>query len=94
MKKSVVDYVSECLTCLRVKVEHQKPTSKLQPLPILGWKWEHIMTNLLMGLPKTDECHGAIWVVIDCLTKSVHFIPFRVTYSRKALDELYMTNVV
>ncbi|GKV48019.1 hypothetical protein SLEP1_g54860 [Rubroshorea leprosula] len=38
MKKDVAKYVSKCLTCQVVKVEHQKPGGQLQPLPILEWK--------------------------------------------------------
>ena len=38
LKKDVADYVSKCLTCQQVKAEHQKPSGKLQPLPIPEWK--------------------------------------------------------
>ena len=34
MKKDVADFISKCLTCQQVKAEHQKPSRKLQPLPI------------------------------------------------------------
>ena len=94
MKKDVRQYVSECATCLRVKAEHQKPAGELQPLPVPGWKWEHITMDFLMGLPRTEHRHDAIWVVVDRLTKSAHFIPFRATYSRKVLAELYLEHVV
>ena len=81
MKKDVREYVSECVTCLRVKAEHKKPAGELQPLPVPEWKWEHITMDFLMGLPRTEHRHDAIWVVVDRLTKSAHFIPFRATYS-------------
>ena len=38
LKKNVAYYESECLTCQQVKAEHQKPSGKLQPLPIPEWK--------------------------------------------------------
>ncbi|XP_024027229.1 uncharacterized protein LOC112093304 [Morus notabilis] len=94
MKKDVRQYVSECVTCLQIKVEHQKPAGELQPLPVPGWKWEHITMNFLMGLSRTEQKHDAIWVVVDRLTKSAHFIPFRATYSWKILAELYLEHAV
>ncbi|GJT48037.1 reverse transcriptase domain-containing protein [Tanacetum coccineum] len=42
MKKDTAEYVSKCLTCLKVKVEHQRPSGLLQQLEILIWKWEGI----------------------------------------------------
>ncbi|EXB40308.1 hypothetical protein L484_017446 [Morus notabilis] len=88
MKRDVREYVSECVTCLRIKAEHRKPAGELQPLTVPGWKWEHITMDFLMGLPRTELKHDAIWVVVDRLTKSAHFVPFRATYSRKILSEL------
>lgn len=53
MKRGVVSYVEKCLTCQKVKSEHQKPHGKLQQLEILVWKWEHITMDLITKLPKT-----------------------------------------
>ena len=50
--------------------------------------------DFLMGLPRTEHRHDAIWVVVDRLTKSAHFIPFRATYSQKILSELYLEHIV
>ncbi|XP_024027185.1 uncharacterized protein LOC112093286 [Morus notabilis] len=94
MKRDVREYVLECVTCHRIKAEHQKLAGELQSLPVPGWKWEHIMMDFLMGLPRTEHRHDAIWVVVDRLTKSAHFIPFHATYSRKVLVELYLEHVV
>ena len=38
MKKDVAEWVSKCMTCQRVKAEHQRPSGLLQPLEILMWK--------------------------------------------------------
>ncbi|XP_024021742.1 uncharacterized protein LOC112091712 [Morus notabilis] len=94
MKKDVHQYVSECATCLRVKAEYRKPTRELQPLPIPGWKWEHITMDFLIGLLRIGHRLDTIWVVVGRLTKSAHFIPFHATYSRKVLAELYLEHVV
>ncbi|GKB39428.1 putative reverse transcriptase domain-containing protein, partial [Tanacetum coccineum] len=42
MKKDIVEYVSKCLTCLKVKAEHQRPSGLLQQPEIPVWKWEGI----------------------------------------------------
>ena len=46
----IVDYLSECLECQQVKVEHQHPVGLLQPLPILKWKWEVLSLVFITGL--------------------------------------------
>ncbi|GKB98893.1 putative reverse transcriptase domain-containing protein [Tanacetum coccineum] len=61
MKSDYVKYVEKCLTCLKVKVEHQKSYGKIQPLEIPVWKWEKITMDLVTKLPKTTKTHDAIW---------------------------------
>jgi len=51
MKRDVAEYVARCLTCQRVKAEHQKSGGLLQPLPIPVWKWEHITMDFMVGMP-------------------------------------------
>ena len=94
MKNDIVDYVSRCLTCQKVKAEHQRPAGSLQPLEIPEWKWEHLAMDFVTGLPRTSEGYDAIWVVVDRLTKSAHFIPIKITYSLERLAELYVAKVV
>jgi len=65
MKKNIVEFVARCLTCQRVKVEHQEPGGLLQPLPIPVWKWDHITMDFIIGLPRIQGKHDAIWVVVD-----------------------------
>ena len=73
MKKEIADFVSRCLTCQHVKVEHQKPAGKIQPLPIPVWKWDKITMDFVTGLPRTRRQHDAIWVIVDRLKKSCIF---------------------
>jgi hypothetical protein len=77
MKKDIAEFVSKCLTCLKIKVEHQRPSGPLQPLDIPEWKWESIAMDFVVGLPRTPAGHDSIWVIIDKLTKTAHFLPVR-----------------
>uniref|UniRef100_A0A2N9HS09 Reverse transcriptase domain-containing protein n=1 Tax=Fagus sylvatica TaxID=28930 RepID=A0A2N9HS09_FAGSY len=70
------------------------PSGLLQPLPIPEWKWENISMDFVCGLPRTSKNHDAIWVVVDRLTKSAHFIPIRMNYSLDKLAELYVNEIV
>ena len=81
MKKEIVKYVMRCLTCQQVKVEHQRPAGKLQSLDIPEWKWEKITMDFIVGLPRTSKGYDSIWVIVDRLTKSAHFLPVETTYS-------------
>ena len=94
MKKDVADYVSKCLTCQQVKAEYQKPSGKLQPLPIPEWKWERITMDFVTGLPRSRDGYDSIWVIVDRLTKSAHFLPVKATYSVAKLANLYVKHIV
>jgi hypothetical protein len=74
MRKEIAAYVARCDTCCRVKAMHMK-ARLLQPLSILGWKWEEIIMDFIVGLPPTIKNHNSIWVIVYRLTKSAHFIP-------------------
>ncbi|XLU29618.1 hypothetical protein S245_065684, partial [Arachis hypogaea] len=94
MKNDVALHVSKCLTCQKVKIEHQKPAGTLQPLEIPQWKWESIAMDFVLGLPRTRTGCDAIWVVIDRLTKSAHFLPIRISCTMEELARLYIKEIV
>jgi hypothetical protein len=77
-----------------VKAEHQRPARLLQPLKIPEWKWEKIIMDFIVGLPRTQAGYDYIWVIVDHLTKVAHFIPVKITYSGAKLAELYMSRIV
>ena len=81
MKREVAKYVSECDIYRRVKASHLKPAGMLQPLDIPSWKWEDISIDFIVGLPPTSKGYDSIWVIVDCLTKSAHFLPVKTRYS-------------
>src|SRR5262244_3217049 len=94
MKRDFADFVSRCLVCQQVKAEHQRPSGLLQKMDIPQWKWEEITMDFVVGLPRTQRGHDAIWVVVDRLTKSAHFIPIRLSQPVEQLARLYIDHVV
>ncbi|GJT18076.1 putative reverse transcriptase domain-containing protein [Tanacetum coccineum] len=77
MKRDMSTYVSKCLTCSKVKAEHQRPSGLLQQPEIPEWKWDNITMDFVTKLPRTKSGHETIWVVVDKLTKSTHFLVTR-----------------
>nr|GEW80063.1 reverse transcriptase domain-containing protein [Tanacetum cinerariifolium] len=94
MKAIIAEYVSKCLTCSRVKAKCQKPSSLLIQPEIPTWKWEKITMDFVIKLPKTSSEHNTIWVIVDRLTKSAHFIPIKMTNSMETLTRLYIKEIV
>ena len=50
--------------------------------------------DFMTRLPRTPKNHESVWVVVDRLTKSAHFILVRVTHSMDQLAELYVKEIV
>ncbi|GJU06930.1 putative reverse transcriptase domain-containing protein [Tanacetum coccineum] len=94
IKAIIAEYVGKCLTCSRVKAECQKPSGLLVQPEIPMWKWERITMDFITKLPKTSNEHDTIWVIVDRLTKSAHFIPTRETDSMETLTRLYIKEIV
>nr|GEY88276.1 reverse transcriptase domain-containing protein [Tanacetum cinerariifolium] len=87
MKAVIATYVSKCLMCLKVKVEHQKPSGLLVQPEIPQWKWENITMDFVTKLPRMPSGYDTIWVVVDRLTNSCHAVikaaPFEALYGWK-----------
>ena len=94
MKKDVAQFVSACLTCQKAKVEHQRPGGILQPLEIPVWKWDDISMDFVTHLPRTFRGHDTIWVIVDRLTKSAHFLAMNLRMSMAKLAQLYIKEIV
>nr|GEU76514.1 putative reverse transcriptase domain, ribonuclease H-like domain, aspartic peptidase domain protein [Tanacetum cinerariifolium] len=94
MKAIIVKYVGKCLTCSRVKTECQKPSGLLIQPKVPIWKWERIKMDSVTKLPRTSNGHDTIWVIVDRLTKSAHFIPTRETESMDTLTWLYIKEII
>lgn len=94
MKRHIAEFVERCLVCQQVKAEHQRPGGLLLPLEVPEWKWEHITMDFVAGLPKTRSGNDVIWVIVDRLTKSAHFLPVSSEATVEKLVTLYVDNVV
>ena len=94
MKRDVTEYMSKCLTCQQVKAEHQVPTGLLNPFPIPQWKWDNITMDFVSSFLLTQHKHDYVWVIVDKLTKSTHFILVRMDYYMDRLVELYVKEIV
>ena len=94
LKKDVAKFIASCLTCQQVKFEHQRPTGLLQELPMPEWKWDRITMDFVVGLPKTRKGYDSIWVIVDRLTKSAHFLPVQTTYTVAQYAQLYIQHIV
>ncbi|GKB71185.1 putative reverse transcriptase domain-containing protein [Tanacetum coccineum] len=94
MKAEIATYVSKCLTCAKVKIEYHKLSGLLVQPKILQWKWENITMDFMMKLPKTATGQDTIWVIIDRLTKSAHFLEIREDDTLEKLTRQYLKEVV
>ncbi|GKD43742.1 putative reverse transcriptase domain-containing protein [Tanacetum coccineum] len=94
MKANIATYVSKCLTCARVKAEHQRPSGLLVQPEIPQWKWDNITMDFVTKLPRSSQGYDTIWVIVDRLTKSAIFLPMRETDPLEKLAKMYLKEVV
>nr|GEY18775.1 reverse transcriptase domain-containing protein [Tanacetum cinerariifolium] len=94
MKADIATYVRKCLTCAKVKAEHQKPSGLLVRPKIPEWKWDNITMDFVTKLPKSSQGYDTIWVIVDRLTKSAIFTPIRETDPMDKLATIYLKEVV
>nr|GEV78409.1 putative reverse transcriptase domain-containing protein [Tanacetum cinerariifolium] len=94
MKAIIAEYVGKFLTCSRVKTKCQKPSGLLIQPKIPIWKWERITIDFVTKPPRTSNGHDTIWVIVDRLTKSAHFIPNLETESMDTLTWLYIKEII
>nr|GEW36834.1 reverse transcriptase domain-containing protein [Tanacetum cinerariifolium] len=94
MKAKIATCVSKYLTCARVNAECQNPFGLLVQPMIPVWKGENFIMDFVSKLPKTSSGQDAIWVIVDRLTKSAHFLPMKETDSMEKLTRQYLKEVV
>ncbi|GKA31195.1 putative reverse transcriptase domain-containing protein [Tanacetum coccineum] len=94
MKADIATYVSKCLTCAKVKAEHQKPSGLLVQPEIPQWKWDNITMDFDTNPPKSSQGYDTIWVIVDRLAKSAIFLPMWETDPMEKLARMYLKEVV
>ena len=94
MKRHIGDFVRQCLMSQRIKVEHQRPVGLLQPLKVVEWKWEHITMDFVTHIPRTSRMHDVVCVIVDRLTKSVHFLVVWMTFTLEEFWRSYIREIV
>jgi hypothetical protein len=92
MKQAIKTYIKNCDTCQRIKTETTKPAGLLQPLSIPYRPWHSISMDFIEDLP-TSNRQSVILVVVDRLTKYVHFIPLSHPYTAAKVASLFMQYV-
>jgi hypothetical protein len=94
MKHEAARYVFECDTYRKVKTDYMKPGGLLHALSIPEWKWDDISLDFIVGLPITAHKFDSIWVIMDRLSKSAHFIPINTKYRVEKYVEIYIAHVI
>nr|GFA42988.1 retrotransposon protein, putative, Ty3-gypsy subclass [Tanacetum cinerariifolium] len=90
MKDDIATYVSKCLTCAKVKAEHQRPSGLLVQPKIPEWKWDNITMDFVTKHPKSSQVYDTMSVIVDRLTKSAIFTPMRETNLMDKLARIYL----
>jgi hypothetical protein len=90
MKREAARYVSMCDTYRKVKADYMKLGGLLQPLSIPEWKWDDISMDFIVSLPMVALKFDSIWVIVDRLSKSTHFIHVNTKYRVEKYAEIYM----
>ncbi|XP_060211963.1 uncharacterized protein LOC132639537 [Lycium barbarum] len=63
-------------------------------MEIPAWKWEVISMDFITGLPHYYRKFDSIWLIVDELTKSTHFLPVKTTYTAEDCAKLYIKEIV
>ncbi|KAD4585465.1 hypothetical protein E3N88_23066 [Mikania micrantha] len=82
------------LDLCKVKIEYQKPSRLLTQPEIPMWKWEQISMDFITKLPRTPSGCDTIWVIVDRLTKSTHFLAIKENDKMEKLAIIYVNEVV
>ena len=94
LKNDIAEFVVTCPNFHQAKAEHQKLGGLLQEIQVPIWKWEDINMNFVVGLPLTQRQYASIWLVLDWLTMSTHFIHLKSTYSAEDYAMIFIDDIV
>ncbi|XP_070057325.1 uncharacterized protein [Nicotiana tomentosiformis] len=91
---NMTTHICASLRTLYNTVMPMRLLSEMTRLEILEWKWERVTMDFIVGLPRTRKKFDGVWVIVDRLTKSAHFIPVLTTYSLEQLAQVYIREIV
>ncbi|XP_019103188.2 uncharacterized protein LOC109133807 [Beta vulgaris subsp. vulgaris] len=80
-------------TYIKVKSEHKRPQGMIEPSEVPAWKWDSISMDFVCELLRTPKGNNMIWVILDRLTKSAHFVPMKYTWNHERLTSTYIEHV-
>ena len=63
-------------------------------LSIPTWKWDDITMDFVTTLPRTSTRHDMVWVIVDRLIKTAHFIPLKTGFTMEKLAQIYVEEIV
>ena len=89
----IADFASKCPNREKVKAEHQKTRGMTQEIGIPTWTWKIINIYCITWLPQTRRKHDSIWVIVDKMTKSSHFLAIKTTDLVKDYAKLYINEI-
>nr|GEV96328.1 hypothetical protein [Tanacetum cinerariifolium] len=93
MDRILVLLVGGVRTMIMEEAHKTRPSGLLQQPEIPEWKWDNITMDFVTKLPKMKSGHDTIWVIVDRLTKSAHFLATREDYSIEKLARLYIESL-
>jgi transposase InsO family protein len=93
MADDVKRYVTACHLCQKNKARHRKPYGLLQPLELPHVPWDTVTMDFITQLPRTEGGHDAVLVVVDKLTKMVHFVATKTTATAEQTATLFVDHV-
>ena len=94
LKRFIAEFVAKCSNYKQIKAEHLKSCALVQEIQIHTWKWENINIDFVVCLPQTQKSHDSIWVIVDPITKSAHFIRMKLSYSAKDYARIFLDEIV
>ncbi|GJX12674.1 putative reverse transcriptase domain-containing protein [Tanacetum coccineum] len=93
-QETLLSTLADVLRALRLITKHRKTSGIYSTTEIPEWKWEKITMEFVTKLPKSSSGHDMIWVFVDRLTKSAHFLPIREDYKMEKLAKIYTNEIV